>query len=266
MRKKREEKFITIKDVAKEAGVSIATVSRVINNGNVKPEKKRKVLEAIKKLNYVPNTSARNLASVSETKRVSLIIPDISESYYIEIIKGFKDILLTYNYDPIIEIYNFNEKKYEEINQKYQLSSEIKGIVQIGKKLELTNKLVINLDDENINYIKDDTFKNGTIFTEDLYIEEYITKNLLTSIKKYVENEQYDKYIAPTLNEALKLYNSGVVDKDIYTFENTREISKICPNIKTLSTDFYFLGAAIGRIAIKKIRKEDITPINLKLN
>ncbi len=42
MRKKREEKYITIKDVAKEANVSIATVSRVINNGNVKPEKKKK--------------------------------------------------------------------------------------------------------------------------------------------------------------------------------------------------------------------------------
>ncbi len=266
MRKKREEKFITIKDVAKESGVSIATVSRVINNGNVKADKKRRVLEAIKKLNYVPNTSARNLASVSETKRISLIVPEISDNHYVEIIKGFKDILLTYNYDPIIEIYNFNEKKYEEINQKYQLSSEIKGIVQIGKKLEMNNKEVINLEDENINYLKSSKFENGTIFSKDKFIEGFLKDNLLTKTNTYDENKIYENYLAPTLNDALKLYNKGIIDKDIFTFENTKEISQICKNIKTLNMDFYFLGAAIGRIAIKKIRKEDITPINLKIN
>ncbi len=266
MRKKREEKYTTIKDVAKEADVSIATVSRVINSGNVKPEKKRKVLEAIKKLKYVPNTSARNLASVSETKRIILIVPDISHTYYTELIKGFKEILFTYNYDPIIETYNFEKEKYEQINQKYQLSSEIKGIVQIGKKLDLTNKVVVSLEDENIIYEKDDNFENGTIFSEDSFIEEFLEENLLTKINKYKDVDQYEKYLAPTLNDALKLYNQGIVKKEIYTFDDTREISKICKNIKQLNMDFYFLGAAIGRIAIKKIRKEDITTINLKLN
>ncbi len=266
MRKKREEKYTTIKDVAQEADVSIATVSRVINNGNVKPDKKRKVLDAIKKLNYVPNTSARNLASVSETKRISLIIPDITHSYYTELIKGFKDILLTYNYDPIIEIYGFDDKKYEEINQKYQLSSEIKGIVQIGNSLDIANKVVINLEDENIKYQKEDFFEKGTIYSEDKFIKEFIINNLITKTNKYKEGESYNNYLAPTLNDALKLYNKGIVNNPIYTFEETKEISKICKNIKTLKMDFYFLGTAIGRIAIKKIRKENITPINLKLN
>ncbi len=223
-------------------------------------------MDAIKKLNYVPNTSARNLASVSETKRISLIIPDIAHSYYTEIIKGFKDILLTYNYDPIIEIYNFDEKKYEEINQKYQLSSEIKGIVQIGRPLEMTNKVVINLEDENILYKKENFFEKGTIYSNDKFIEGFLVANLITKTNEYKEGVSYNNYLAPTLNDALKLYNTGVVKNDIYTFEDTKEISKICKNIKTLNMDFYFLGTAIGRIAIKKIRKEDITPINLKLN
>ncbi len=67
-----------MKDIAKEAEVSIATVSYVINNvekENIKDETKKRVIDAVKKLNYHPNLAARSLAK-QETKLIGLFIPD----------------------------------------------------------------------------------------------------------------------------------------------------------------------------------------------
>ncbi|MDP1428113.1 LacI family DNA-binding transcriptional regulator, partial [Priestia megaterium] len=82
----------TIYDVAREAGVSMATVSRVVNgNPNVKPTTRKKVLEAIERLNYRPNAVARGLAS-KRTTTVGVIIPDISSIFFSELARGIEDI------------------------------------------------------------------------------------------------------------------------------------------------------------------------------
>ena len=63
--------MVTIKDVAREAGVAISTVSNVFNNGDiVSEETKQKVLEAVEKLHYIPNMNAK---CVPKMKRVSII-------------------------------------------------------------------------------------------------------------------------------------------------------------------------------------------------
>ncbi len=261
MRKKRSEKFITIKDVAKEADVSIATVSRVINNGSVKADKRKRILQAIEKLNYVPNSSARNLASVSKTKRITLIIPDISEYYYSEVIKGFKEIIKIYQYDPNIDSYNYDESTYNEINEKYEVSSEVKGVVQLGPLKELENKIVVNWKNEYLNLeLKTDV--KVALYTKDRFIKQFIKENIVKNIEEYKADQQVDEYLAPSLQEALYLYNEGV-RKDIYTFADVTEISKICPNIKKVNVDFYALGVALARITMKKISGEDITSINI---
>ncbi|MGB9858062.1 MAG: LacI family DNA-binding transcriptional regulator, partial [Dictyoglomaceae bacterium] len=73
----RENNHITIRDVAKLAGVGIATASRALNNrGNVNPDTRRKVLEAAQKLGYVPNSLARSLV-YGKTKKVGVIITTV---------------------------------------------------------------------------------------------------------------------------------------------------------------------------------------------
>ena len=73
---------ITIYDVAREAGVSMATVSRVVNgNKNVKENTRKKVLEVIDRLDYRPNAVARGLAS-KKTTTVGVVIPNIANSYF----------------------------------------------------------------------------------------------------------------------------------------------------------------------------------------
>ena len=81
---------ITIKDVAKLAGVTPAVVSRVFNNDetlNIKDETRKKVLKAMSDLNYKPNTVARSLRTKT-VNTIGLIISDINNPFYASIIRG----------------------------------------------------------------------------------------------------------------------------------------------------------------------------------
>ncbi len=82
----------SIKDVAKEANVSIATVSRVLNDIDVvNQETKQRVLDAIDKLDYRPNILARSLKT-QRSSTIGIIIPDISNSLFPEIVRGAEDL------------------------------------------------------------------------------------------------------------------------------------------------------------------------------
>ncbi len=78
----------TIKDVARKARVSIATVSRVMNNqGSITPKTREKVLTAIEALGYTPNYTARRMRN-TEVRTISIIVPDISDLFYTGFIRG----------------------------------------------------------------------------------------------------------------------------------------------------------------------------------
>lgn len=86
------KKPVTMKDIANEAGVSIATVSMVLNGKDKRiPDSTRnKILEIVKRNNYIPNTVARSLVT-NRTKTVGLIIPDITNPFFPEIARGVED-------------------------------------------------------------------------------------------------------------------------------------------------------------------------------
>jgi LacI family transcriptional regulator, repressor for deo operon, udp, cdd, tsx, nupC, and nupG len=91
-----------IQQVAKEAGVSVATVSRVLNGQNSVSIKTRiKVEDAIRKLNYEPSMLGRNLRN-SESRILLVMIPTISNPFYLEIIKGIEKIAISQNYNILL--------------------------------------------------------------------------------------------------------------------------------------------------------------------
>lgn len=103
---------ITIVDVADEAGVSYATVSRVINNkDHVSPEKRERVLRAMAQLGYVVNMQARSLAG-GESRVVGLLVDYLSSSYMDEIIRGIDGALDAENYD--LMLYTTHRRKTKE--------------------------------------------------------------------------------------------------------------------------------------------------------
>lgn len=84
---------VTIRDVARLAGVSPATVSRVLNGSGhpVRESTRRRVLEAAERLEYYPNHLARSLLR-RETGVVGLLVPDVSNPYYAAILRGIEDV------------------------------------------------------------------------------------------------------------------------------------------------------------------------------
>lgn len=122
---------VTIYDVAREAGVSMATVSRVVNNNpNVKPQTRKKVFEAIERLGYRPNAVARGLAS-KKTTTVGVVIPDISNSLVAEVVRGIEDIANMYHYNIILS--NADRKKDKEIRViNSLLEKQVDGLLFMG--------------------------------------------------------------------------------------------------------------------------------------
>ncbi|MCD1259606.1 substrate-binding domain-containing protein [Paenibacillus athensensis] len=101
----------TIKDVAKLANVSISTISRVMNSPEiVAPEKRQRVLEAIEQLRYHPNALARGLI-FKKTKTIGVLVPDVSNAYYAEAIRGMEDAAREMGHNIILSNTDKNKKR-----------------------------------------------------------------------------------------------------------------------------------------------------------
>lgn len=126
-----EKETITIYDVAREADVSMATVSRVVNgNPNVKAATRKRVLEVIDKLDYRPNAVARGLAS-KRTTTVGVIIPDITNLYFSALARGIDDIATMYKYNIILA--NSDQSQAKEIQVLHALlAKQVDGIIYMG--------------------------------------------------------------------------------------------------------------------------------------
>ncbi|MGB6178681.1 catabolite control protein A [Carnobacterium sp.] len=129
-----EKQTITIYDVAREANVSMATVSRVVNgNPNVKPTTRKKVLEVIDRLDYRPNAIARGLAS-KKTTTVGVIIPDVTNLYFSSLARGIDDIATMYKYNIILANSDQNDQK--EVNVlNTLLAKQVDGLIYMGHKI-----------------------------------------------------------------------------------------------------------------------------------
>ena len=129
-----EKQTITIYDVAREANVSMATVSRVVNgNPNVKPATRKRVLDVIDELDYRPNAVARGLAS-KKTTTVGVIIPDVTNLYFASLARGIDDIATMYKYNIILA--NSDQNNHKEIQVlNTLLSKQVDGILYMGNHL-----------------------------------------------------------------------------------------------------------------------------------
>jgi LacI family transcriptional regulator len=99
---KKERNNVTIKDVAEDAGVSTATVSRVLNKSPfVTDDLRKRVKASIAKLGYRPNAAARALKT-KETRAIGILVPDIANPYFMHIIKGIEDVIAPLEYSLLM--------------------------------------------------------------------------------------------------------------------------------------------------------------------
>lgn len=126
---------ITVYDIAKEAGVSPATVSRVLTgNANVSEEKKQSVLELIAKYDFEPNGLARSL-SKSETKTIGMIIPDIRNPFYSTLFVECELEAAKYGYNMML-CNTIHELSAESIHLRNLMEKRVDAIIQVGGSVD----------------------------------------------------------------------------------------------------------------------------------
>ncbi len=133
----------TIYDVAGAAKVSLATVSRVMNNPEkVNPETREKVLKAIKELGYRPNAIAKGLAS-RKTTTVGIIVSDISRAATSQLVGGIIDIAQKYDY--AVKLFSMDEESDKKEVMRRVVAEQVDGILFLNDELNPEEmELVLN--------------------------------------------------------------------------------------------------------------------------
>ncbi len=142
VQKNYENKAITIYDIAKEAGVSASTVSRVLtNNANVRIDKRERVQNLINKYNFRPNAFARGLAD-TKSKVIGILAADIRNPYYSELVVSCEQTARAAGYTVLVS--NFlGEVEQEERQLEKLLEQRVDAIIQLGGRVD---DLVSNIE------------------------------------------------------------------------------------------------------------------------
>lgn len=172
-------KNITIKDVAKRAGVSISTVSRVMNgNYPVSEASRDKVNKAIKEMDFTPNLLAKALSS-DKSNTISVIVPTVENVFFSEVIKGIGDVLDAQSYTFFLGISDSDPKKELQLLEKSE-QRKVDGYIlidpstcNIKKRLfdKYSNIVLINgYENTNCDLVSSDS---NRLFEE--MIQKFIT-------------------------------------------------------------------------------------------
>jgi len=119
----------TIRDIRKMTGLSLATISKYLNGGNVKPENKAAIEHAIEILHYEVNEVARGLAT-NRTKTIGVLIHSLENIFASSIISAIEDILREQDYGTIVCDCRGDEKLEEE-SVRFLLGKRVDGIITI---------------------------------------------------------------------------------------------------------------------------------------
>ncbi len=217
----------TIKDVAKKAEVSVATVSRVLNGTGYTSDKViQKVLKAKDELNYTPNSVARSL-SKKRSEAIGLFIPNTINPYFLEFINTIEAIAYENKYSLVLCNYNYDLEKTKKYICKLS-SHNLAGFIVAGDKdngaFKNINTPIVSIDnaiDGRISFLVDN-FKGGYMATEFIYKKGcrdilYIKGPFINSI-----NERYSGFCKFASENEFK-YN--VIESDL-EFDNTINIFK----------------------------------------
>ncbi len=165
----------TIKDVAKKANVSVATVSRVINKkGYVNEETRALVENAIHQLNYIPNELARSLFN-KHSKLIGVLVPHFDTQFYAELIEGIENAAMRLGYKIMLSNTQDNakrEKDYIHIYSQYNIdgiivASNAHNVEQLIKS-DLPIVTVDHILSENIPSITSNNILGGIIAAQKL--------------------------------------------------------------------------------------------------
>lgn len=242
---------VTIKDVAKLAGVSISTVSRVINNSKpVSPEVRRKVLDAIKQLDYKPNEVARSLVT-RRSNLIGVIVTDIGNFYVAEMVRGIEEVSRMYNFDIILSS-SYGNVDAELKFIQFLTRKQVEGIVLISEKID--KEVIEEIQSNNIPFI---------------YLNRYHNKYDLptVSIDNTMASFQMTEYLIELDHERLLYVSYEIDDKYAVEMSKIEGYNKAIKGMEKEGFIFHAKGFTIqdgydmGPAVIDLVRENNITVV-----
>lgn len=256
---------VTIHDVAKAAGVSLATVSRVVRGqDNVRPATKEKVQRVINELGYQPNALARQFRT-QETRQIIVIVPDIGNSFFHGMLRGIEDEAEKLGYNiliadmhnkPSIETHYYQSIQQRQADGVISLSANVAGdlMQQVAEEYPIVVACQY-VEDKSIPNITIDNQTASAAMTEHLINMGHKKIAFLCGSTDFpIYRDRYNGYIEALTqhglipNEQLIQYTSVSIQGG---FEGTETLLAIDPTF----TAIYAVGDAMAIGAIKALKK-----------
>lgn len=231
----------TLKEVAKFANVSITTVSRVMNDASkVNPDTKDRVQKAMRKLGYQPSRVAQRLRSTNgRSKLFGLIIPDIQNQFYSNIVRGIEDVAYGKNYAVILCNSDENPNKerfYLDVLQSesvdgvilppiHQHSKIVEGLIEAGVPVVCVDRKLVG---ENVDTVVINNEKGGYVAVKHLIDQGHKRIAILSSSPQFSSFEERQKGYERALSEnGIEIDNKLIKEGDPRSSEKARELTKV---------------------------------------
>ncbi len=227
-----------LKDVAREAEVSIATVSRVLNlPENVHPDTRVRVQKAIKKLNYKPSRVARRLrVNNGASNLIGLLIPDIRNPFYVEVVRGVEKAASEMGYAFIMSNFSQNVGK-EKLYMDIMLSESVDGLIVAPASED--DKIVLQLIKSGLPIVCiDRALANARV--DSVVVNNYLGTREALEYLISLGHERIAVILGPleipTYKERLKAYRETMLAHNIELDENLIKIGDSSHNSGCLFT------------------------------
>ncbi|MEM1484505.1 LacI family DNA-binding transcriptional regulator [Oscillospiraceae bacterium PP1C4] len=269
----------TISEVAKEAGVSVATVSRVINQSpSVTPETQKRVNAAIAKLNYHPNVWGRSLRR-QESRMLLIFVPNITNPYYANIISGIEDTARRNHYNTMVCVTNVDKERAKEYFDLLRCGNadgailldttkNDKNVPRVAKNFPLVQCCEYCTND-SVSHVSIDNFEAAKQVVQYLVSLGHHRIGFAGAANNFISTEQRESGYKKALEEAgIESNNRYIVyaDEDYNFLSGIRAVKELLslkerPSAVFCISDMIALGAirAAGELGLRV--PEDLTVV-----
>lgn len=249
-----------IKDVARLAGVSIATVSRVVaDKPHVNHDTREKVLAAITELGYRPSRVARSLRAKSSQK-IGLLISDIQNPFFTSLVRAVEDLAYINGY-ALLLCNTDEDKEKEELYIDLMLAEKVAGVIfiptqehdSVCKRLLESNIPVVSvdrrIDDISIDTVISDNFSATKKLIDHLFEDGHRSIGaILAPLKTTTGRERYEGYAASLKAHGIEvdpLYVRHGLPKEIFGFQSANQLLDLPdpPSVIFAGNNLIALGA-----------------------
>jgi len=259
---------ITIKDVAKKSKLSIATISKYINGGNVLEKNKEVIQSAIDELNFKVNEMARGLKT-NKTKTIGIVLPKLSNLFFTSIISKIEDVILKEGYGSIIcdykQDYELEKKKLDFLVNKSvdaivlipsgQEKNEVNAILKNGTPVILIDRLLKGVE---CDVVLGDNINSSYNAVEQLFIMGHKRVGVIIGPKEMYTAEQRLKGYCRVHEDYSFNIDSDLIKYGDYRMDKGYTLFKELLNMENPPTAIYVTNYEMTLGAVMAINEMDI--------